>query len=551
MRPYQFFLATILILLFSAVVQGQKSFNEIKKELRSLDGSAYLTRAFEGAEILASNGKYKESLDILDKAIKEARGLGPGPQAVVFLNKADVISRFFPKQDQYLKEIIESLDDMVDKSPPTDMIEKGILIDEAIRYATKGKTKTKLENQLINLRNTLAVNEQQLLADSKDMELKEFKKLNKEEAFEELEKLKSERERLETLQQKLSASIDRNERQLSRRSVIINQMSQEQAKKEAIIQYNKRMIDSLRFIGQLDSLNMLTQEGLINEQEAQLQLQESQIQLKDSELQLKSSQQKLFLVLALLGLIIAGFLLWAFFSAKKTNKKLALKNEQIEQEKERSEALLLNILPKYIAQELKEHAKVKTRTISQCTVVFTDFINFSQIAKKLTPQDLIGALDECFRAFDNIISKYNIEKIKTIGDSYMCAGGVPVTNSTHAVDAVNAAIEMIHFLDEWNLEREKHNKVRFDARIGIHSGPIIAGVVGAKKFAYDIWGDTVNVAARLESQSAAQKINISDSTYQLIKKHYQCIKRGSISVKNMTDLEMYFVDEKVVDASLN
>ena len=110
---------------------------------------------------------------------------------------------------------------------------------------------------------------------------------------------------------------------------------------------------------------------------------------------------------------------------------------------------------------------------------------------------------------------------------------------------------MIQFLDNWNAEREKKGLVRFDARIGIHSGPIIAGVVGLKKFAYDIWGDTVNVAARLESQSAAQKINISDSTYQLIKEHYQCVKRGSISVKNMTDLEMYFVDQRLTEPSLN
>ena len=353
------------------------------------------------------------------------------------------------------------------------------------------------------------------------------------------------------MQVKLSESISQNEEQLSRRSAIINKMSQDQAKKEAIIQYNKRMIDSLRFISQLDSLNLISHERLINEQESQLELQDSQLRLKDSELQLKNSRQRLYLALSIFGLVVAGFLLWVVHSAKRTNQQLAIKNQEIEEEKERSEELLLNILPKFIAQELKENSKVKTRMISQCTVVFTDFINFSQIAKKLTPQDLIGALDECFRAFDGIISKYNIEKIKTMGDSYMCAGGVPVSNTTHAVDAVNAAIEMINFLEEWNAKRDEEGKVRFDARIGIHSGPIIAGVVGAKKFAYDIWGDTVNVAARLESQSAAQKINISDSTYQLIKEHYQCIRRGSISVKNMTDLEMYFVDEPVVDASLN
>jgi len=240
-----------------------------------------------------------------------------------------------------------------------------------------------------------------------------------------------------------------------------------------------------------------------------------------------------------------------FMSTKKVNTALENKNTEIEQEKERSEELLLNILPQFIAQELKENQKVKTRMFKQCTVVFTDFIDFSSISKLLSPQDLIGALDECFRAFDNIIVKHNIEKIKTIGDSYMCAGGVPTTNETHAIDAVSAAFEMVKFLDEWNKKREKKGLVRFDARIGIHSGPIIAGVVGVTKFAYDIWGDTVNVASRIEGQSTAQRINISSTTYKLIKEHFQCSKRGSISVKNMDDLEMYFVDHPIQHASLN
>ena len=227
---------------------------------------------------------------------------------------------------------------------------------------------------------------------------------------------------------------------------------------------------------------------------------------------------------------------------KRTNNKLEKKNKEIQEEQERSEELLLNILPKDIASELKENAKVQTRKFEACTVCFTDFINFSRISQLLSPEDLIEALDECFKAFDEIISKHNVEKIKTIGDSYMCAAGVPITNKSHATDAVKAAVEMVAFLEEWNHKREENGQIRFDARIGIHTGPIIAGVVGIKKFAYDIWGDTVNVAARMESKSEAQRINISQSTYELIKEEFSCHSRGCLDVKNMKDLEMYYVD---------
>jgi len=360
------------------------------------------------------------------------------------------------------------------------------------------------------------------------------------------------------MQDELYDRVEQSTVQLEQRSKMIGRMTQDQAKKEALIQYNKRLIDSMAFEARIDSITLMNSERLIVEQGSQLDLQQSKIdlqestlKLQESELQLESSKQRLFLALSGIALLISGFLAWMFFSAQKTNRQLAQKNEEIALEKERSEALLLNILPQFIAQELKENDRVETRMIESCTVLFTDFINFSHISKVLPPRELIGALDECFRAFDDIISRHNIEKIKTIGDSYMCAGGVPQVSETHAIDAVNAAYDMVHFLEQWNEKRESDGLIRFDARIGIHSGPIIAGVVGAKKFAYDIWGDTVNVAARLEGKSSAQRINISASTYALIKDHFLCIKRGSISVKNMKDLEMYFVDQPVTAPQLN
>jgi|GEM_PF-2519500 len=545
-------------LLCGLTTSAQKTHNDYKKELRSLDGSKYISTGFAGARELAGKGRYAESLDLLERVVKKSKSMGNSTRAVILSNKGELIASLFPKEDKYVEELMTAYDEMLQRDPPPSLIEGALASYESIRLRVSDPTKVKVDSRLDQLYGLVNREQQKLVEEAKKEELKEFKKLNKEEAFEELEKLKSERERLEDLQEKLANAVDRSEEQLARRSQIISSMTQDQAKKEAILQYNNRIIDSLRFAAEIDSINLINRERQIKSQESQLdlqqsklELQESTLQLQESELSLKTSRQRLFLALSLLGMVIAGFLAWLFYSARKTNKQLSIKNEEIEQEKERSEALLLNILPQFIAQELKENSKVKTRKINQCTVVFTDFINFSQISKQLTPEELIGALDECFRAFDNIISDYNIEKIKTIGDAYMCAGGVPVTNTSHAVDAVNASFEMVKFLEEWNDKREKEGKVRFDARIGIHSGPIIAGVVGVKKFAYDIWGDTVNVAARIEGQSAAQRINISDSTYQLIKDHYQCIKRGSISVKNMTDLEMYYVDEPINKAILN
>ena len=548
--------AVILSIVFaicalSPTLSAQKSYDDYKKELRKEKGSRYLSLAFEGAEAVAKTGDYKNAIKLMDDAIKKARGMSSNTAAVVTVNKAHLMARLFPKEDVYMMELLEELNKGLGSNPPQNLLDKGIAICEMIRYKCSDRLNARVERKILELGGVTLRKEQEKIAEAKESDLKAFKKLDTEEAYDQLQQLKAERERLENMQEMLSQSVEEKKEELDRHAQQIRVMSRDQARAEAVMQYNQRMIDSLKFLAVLDSINLLNNQNLITQQETRLQLQESEIQLKNSELQLKNSQQKLYLAFAALGLIITGFLSWMFYNTKKTNIALEVKNQIIEEEKERSEALLLNILPQFIAQELKEKEKVTTRMIDNCTVLFTDFINFSQISKKLSPKELIDALDECFRAFDNIITKHNIEKIKTIGDSYMCAGGVPIPNKTHAIDAVNAAYDMVSFLDDWNEKREVQGLMRFDARIGIHSGPIIAGVVGLKKFAYDIWGDTVNVAARMENKSAAQKINISHTTYQLIKDHYLCEKRGSISVKNMKDLRMYFVDQPLKKAQLN
>ncbi len=222
--------------------------------------------------------------------------------------------------------------------------------------------------------------------------------------------------------------------------------------------------------------------------------------------------------------------------------ELAEKNEILNVELQRSEQLLLNILPYETAQELKMSGKAVARYYPDITVMFTDFKGFTHIAEKLSPEQLVQEIDEFFTAFDLIMEKNGIEKIKTIGDAYMAASGLPAVNETHALDMVNAAVDIIEYMEVQKQIRIAANRPVFDIRIGIHTGPVVAGIVGHKKFAYDIWGDAVNLASRMESSGEAGQINISQCTYDRISSNYSCIFRGEIEAKNKGKVGMYFVN---------
>lgn len=224
------------------------------------------------------------------------------------------------------------------------------------------------------------------------------------------------------------------------------------------------------------------------------------------------------------------------------NVELVRLNKELAYERERSEKLLQNILPEEVAEELKDQGYTKPRLYDQVTVLFTDFKGFTKFAAQMTPEEIVKTLNECFIAFDDIIARYDIEKIKTIGDAYMCAGGIPTPNETHPFDVVRAALEMRDWMANWKREKEIKHEIAWDIRIGIHTGPIVAGVVGKTKFAYDIWGDVVNVASRMESGSEPGRINISGETYERIKDHFECEYRGKIHAKNRGEVDMYFVN---------
>lgn len=248
---------------------------------------------------------------------------------------------------------------------------------------------------------------------------------------------------------------------------------------------------------------------------------------------------------------IVGFtavLLFAFVFFRQRNKiskekKISeVERKKAEAERKKSEELLLNILPFEVAEELKSTGISKAKTYSMVSVMFTDFKDFTKVSEKVSAELLVNEIHYCFSAFDKILEKYKVEKIKTIGDSYMCASGLPVLNYTHATDLIYAAIDIRNFILDRKKEKESKGEIAFELRIGINTGPVVAGIVGVKKYAYDIWGDTVNIAARMEQNSEAGKINISGSTYLLVKDKFKCVYRGKIAAKNKGDVEMYFVE---------
>ncbi|MEQ1796811.1 MAG: adenylate/guanylate cyclase domain-containing protein [Lacibacter sp.] len=231
-----------------------------------------------------------------------------------------------------------------------------------------------------------------------------------------------------------------------------------------------------------------------------------------------------FIILGL-AIVLLGTLYWYF--------------KTISREKKRSESLLLNILPAETAKELKQNGKVDAVKFDEVTVLFTDFVSFSKLAEHVEPVQLVKSIDYYFKGFDEITTKYGLEKIKTIGDSYMCACGLPTANPTHARNVIQAAKEMIELVK--NAMHAEDGLSHFDVRIGIHTGPVVAGIVGIKKWQYDIWGDTVNIASRMESKSEPGRINLSEITYLQIKDEFPCEYRGEIEVKNRGILKMYFL----------
>ncbi|HQZ73671.1 MAG TPA: adenylate/guanylate cyclase domain-containing protein [Chitinophagaceae bacterium] len=277
----------------------------------------------------------------------------------------------------------------------------------------------------------------------------------------------------------------------------------------------------------------------LQKKQGEINLLTKDMALTDIKLKRQQFTKKVLIVGLILVLLIALLIFRNYRIKVRTHKILDRQKGEIE-------SLLLNILPSEVANELQVYGHAIPRNYEFVSVMFTDFKGFTAIADKMSPEELIQELNTCFVAFDDIIGKYGLEKIKTIGDSYMCAGGIPTADEHHVENMVKASLEICHFIRQYNQKRNLEGLESWDLRIGVHVGPVIAGVVGKKKYAYDIWGSTVNIASRLESNGMPGKVNISSSVFELIKDKYSCSYRGKINAKNIGDIDMYFLDGMAV-----
>ena len=258
----------------------------------------------------------------------------------------------------------------------------------------------------------------------------------------------------------------------------------------------------------------------------------------DEEVWRKTRTKNIFIVSAILLFLGIAILFWRMRYIRKAKRA-------VEKEKDRSDGLLLNILPAEIAQELKEKGKAAPRKFENVSILFTDFKGFTEIAEKLSAEELVGEINTCFESFDSICKNYGIEKIKTIGDSYMAAGGLPVPSEDSVKNTVLAGLEMMECMIRSKKKKEAESRTSFEMRIGIHTGSVIAGIVGYTKFQYDVWGDTVNTASRIENTGETGKVNISHATYELIKddSQFRFFPRGKVNAKGKGEMEMWFVEK--------
>jgi adenylate cyclase len=497
------------------------------------------------------SGNNEKALPILDQAIEAAQSVNAKAQLLdSYRILADIYKSEgnFTEYEKYNKLFTDTKNQLNAETnqKAQDVLNKKLMIEQMeaklkISSAEDERQKAELENQKLFVENLRKERELERARAAQAEKERELERARAAQAEKERELARAQAERAEQAKELEKARAERAEK--DKELAVANE---EKAKAQA---------------------EQAEQEKKLAESEARQATQEKK-QLEEAQ----KRRNQLYLLSAIIAFIslIAAFVTYSYIRNRQKNKLLREQNlkiqaqhdhllelnEEINQQKEEIEAqrdnlglereksdrLLLNILPVAIAQELKETGHATPQSYDMVTVLFTDFRGFTNIASQMEPKEVIQELDYCFAAFDEIIEKYNLERIKTIGDAYMCAGGIPIPNETNPFDAVRAGLEIQAFMEKFKADKTAHGKDTWEVRLGIHTGALVAGVVGKKKFAYDIWGDAVNLASRMESSGEVGKVNISGVTFEMVKDVFDCTYRGKIPAKNKGDVDMYFVN---------
>lgn len=515
-RQWTLILLPLLFICFHHGAQAQ-TLTDLENAARAVGGKDRVIRLLEVTETALQQNEYDKAYDLanetagyadkINEPLLRARALNLSGQALVnksqrkglfgkerpaqhFRKSIEIMQRNGAPGDPLVLANLEELRKLAEKGNRASEIAELDQEISQLKERYKGNGRSGLRKEVAMLNQTLA--KEKMSGDSSKMM-----------AAKRLEESQS----LQTL--------------LAEKEAMLNQMNEGQMKVEYMLLQQRQVLDSLLYRSQVDALMLSNQNLALNQAEA---------------------SRNLSYTIAAILLLLLGVIAYSLLKTRQNSRLLSEKNRIIETERERSEKLLLNVLPSDVAEELKQKGGTSARFYEDVSVLFADFVNFTKIAERITPQQLVSDLDTCFRAFDNIMGKYGLEKIKTIGDAYLSAGGLQ-SPYPQTVQMVNAARDMQAWLNAWNKDRSQQNLPEYHARIGIHQGPVVAGVVGARKFAFDIWGDTVNIAARIEQASEPGKINLSGRAYEALAGQVACTYRGKLPAKNKGEIDMFFVNE--------
>jgi adenylate cyclase len=538
----------ILLLLLFVSGLGAQSITALEDQLEEAEAPREkIALLIKLGEAYKAKRDYKEALDYAQDAVQLAANLndkGTLAQLAMLKGEINYIDRSYSRADTEYKNAFAYARQAGDLGLMAESTQKRAevmnrqrkyrqasqIYEEAFEFFS-GRSVSKLSTDYDVLKEQLSRDQRKLEKEKADLER-------------EIQRLQNDRNQILTEKQ----NLENKQVELVQQHQEVNQQLSQTSEQLASIEEEK---DKALQQAQVASEKLEEKDSKLKEMSKQ-QLEQA-YKLKEAEMEAQAAQMEIqrnrsFLNMAFLAagalILIALILYGRYRSSRKAKRTLEEKNKTIQHERERSDELLLNILPASIAHELKEYGKASAKQYKEVTVLFSDFKNFTKVAEALTPQELVKELDKCFKAFDFIVSQYSdVEKIKTIGDAYMCASGL-TERQTLPNNLIKAALEMQEFLEEYKQERIRMGKPYFEARIGLHTGPVVAGVVGVNKFAYDIWGDTVNIAARMEANSLEGQVNISEDTYKRVKYHFECEYRGKVQAKNKGAVDMYFVKQE-------